>query len=181
MVSAWLLSEVLYLRPFFQDLTRILITVFALVSIRIWMDENTFPAFGHILLHIPRKNWVTYTCYPKANIGSDGRKSKMHVRGAHFFMNFVGRFLKALFFNSNNKTYFDFLMGQTCFFSQILACLCFTFLKSLQKNEILWNLGTPKVAFRHDLITVSCADFWHTSFGKKSLLTRGKLLHNSFW
>ena len=79
MASAWLLSKVLYLRPFFQDLTRILITVFALVSIRIWMDENTFPAFGYILLHIPRKNWVTYTCYPKANIGSDGRKSKMHV------------------------------------------------------------------------------------------------------
>ena len=76
---AWLLSEVLYLRPFFQDLTRILITVFALVSIRIWMDENTFPAFGYILLHIPRKNWVTYTCYPKANIGSDGSKSEMHV------------------------------------------------------------------------------------------------------
>ena len=79
MASAWLLSKVLYLRPFFQDLTRILITIFALVSIRIWMDENTFPAFGYILLHIPIENWVTYTCYPKANIGSDRRKSKMHV------------------------------------------------------------------------------------------------------
>ena len=53
---AWPLSaEVLYLRPF-QDLTRILITVFALlVSACIWMDENTFPAFGHILLHTKKE------------------------------------------------------------------------------------------------------------------------------
>ena len=176
MASAWLLSKVLYLRPFFQDLTRILITVFALVSIRIWMDENTFPAFGYILLHIPRKNWVTYTCYPKANIGSDGRKSKMHVGVLTTLWILMADSLKLCFATLTIKPILIFWWDKPVLHTnsgvlvfhiyEILAkkkCTKYPSHRPAESNEILWNLGTPKVAFRHDLITVSCADFWHTS------------------
>ena len=36
----------------------------------------------------------------------------MSIRGAHYIMDYVGRFLEALFFDPDNETHFDFLIRQ---------------------------------------------------------------------